>query len=120
MRAAPAPVDQRTDRVRLYSYSDEGSDGVVDSRYTFVEEVWARFKPERASERTDGEAATHERRATFEFHERVSVDEDMVITINDAAYRVHGIPDPRTYVDGMLRLVNAVWVDRANLTLAEV
>ena len=115
-----APLDQRTDRVRLYSYSDAGSDGVVDSRYTFVAEVWARFEPARAVARTRGEAATHERRATFGFHERVSVDKDMVITINSEAYKVVGIPDPRAYVDGMLRLVSAVWVDRANLTLAEV
>jgi SPP1 family predicted phage head-tail adaptor len=120
VRNAPAELDQRTDRVRLYSYSDAGSDGVVDSQYTFVDEVWAQFKPDRASERTSSEAATHERRATFGFHERVSVDNDMVITINGEAYRVDGIPDPRTYVDGMLRLVSAIWVDRAELTLAEV
>ena len=115
-----ATLDQRTDRVRLYSYSDEGSDGVVDSQYTFVAEVWAQFIPARAIELSSGEAATHESRATFGFHERVSVDKDMVITINSEAYKVVGIPDPRAYVDGMLRMVNAVWVDRANLTLAEV
>ncbi len=119
MRAVPAQLDKRTDRVRLYSYSDAGADGVVDSRYTFVEEVWAQFTPDRAVERSGGEAATHERRATFGFHEQVSVDKDMVITINSVAYKVDGIPDPRTYVDGMLRLVTAVWVDRANLTMVE-
>jgi len=43
----------------------------------------------------------------------------MVLTINSEAYKVVGIPDPRTYVDGMLRLVIAVWVDRAELTLVE-
>jgi len=115
-----ATLDQRTDRVRLYSYSDGGSDGVVDSKYTFVAEVWAQFTPERAFERSSGEAATHERRATFGFHERVSVGKDMVMTINDEAYKVTGIPDPRAYVDGMLRMVNAVWVDRANLTMVEI
>jgi len=115
-----ATLDQRTDRVRLYSYSDDGSDGVVDSRYTFVAEVWAQFTPDRAIERSSGEAATHENHATFGFHEQVSVGKDMVITINDEAYKVAGIPDPRTYVAGMLRLVSAVWVDRANLTMVEV
>ena len=119
MRAAPATLDKRTDRVRLYSYSDEGSDGVVGSQYTFVAEVWAQFTPDRAVERSSGEAATHERQATFGFHERVSVGHDMLITINGEAYRVNGISDPRTYVDGMLRLVTAVWVDRAELTLVE-
>lgn len=119
MRAAPAELDKRTDRVRLYSYSDAGSDGVVDSRYTFVAEVWAQFSPDRAIERTSGEAATHERRATFGFHERITVGNDMVVTINGEAYKVDGIPDPRTYVDGMLRLVSAIWVDRNNLTMAE-
>jgi len=119
MRAAPAALAKRTDRVRLYSYSDAGSGGVVDARYTFVSEVWAQFTADRAVERSSGEAATHERRATFGFHERVSIDNDMLITINSEAYRVDGIPDPRTYVDGMLRLVTAVWVDRAELTLVE-
>jgi hypothetical protein len=120
MRAAPAQIDKRTDRVRLYSYSDAGSSGVVDSRYTFVAEVWAEFTPDRAVERSSGEAATHERRATFGFHERINVGHDMLITINGEAYRVDGIPDPRTYVDGMLRLVSAIWVDRAELTLVEI
>lgn len=114
-----AALDKRTNRVRLYGYSDAGSNGVVDSKYTFVKEVWAQFTPDRAVERSSGEAATHERRAIFGFHEQVSVDKDMVITINSAAYKVDGIPDPRTYVDKMLRLVTAVWVDRANLTLVE-
>ena len=115
-----ATLDQRTDRVRFYSYSDEGSDGVVDSQYTFVGEVWAQFTPDRANARTSGEATTHERRATFGFHEQVNLDDSVVIVINGQAYRIDGIPDPRTYVDGMLRMVSATWVDRADLTLAEV
>lgn len=112
-------VQLRNDRVRIYGYSDEGSDGVVDSRYTFVKEVWAQFIPERADARIEGEAVTRERRATFGFHEQVSVSDNMVLTVNGEAYRIDGVPDPRTYAREMLRYASAVWVDRANLTLVE-
>ncbi len=119
MRATVPRISERSDRVRLYSYSDGGSDGVVNPQHTFVEEVWASFQPRPGSEGTTGEAAQHQRTAVFGFHERVSVDDDMVMTINGEPYKVTSIADPRTFVDGMLREVMGQSVDKAQYNLVE-
>ena len=119
MRQAP-PGPERTEQVQLYTYTEEGSGGVVSSVYTLSAAVWASFRlgAERGVlERNVGEAAQHERTAIFGFHERTTVNVDMVLVINGAAYKVTGIPDPRAFVPGMLREVTAIWVDKANLTL---
>jgi SPP1 family predicted phage head-tail adaptor len=119
MRALASMIDKRTDRVRLYSYSDGGSDGVVTPTHTFVEEVWASFRPQSGQEGTTGEAAQHQRSAVFGFHERTSVNDDMVLTINGEPYKVTSIADPRTFVDGMLREVMGQSVDKAQYNLVE-
>ena len=119
MRAQAPPVRERTDRVRLYAYSDAGSDGVVNPTHTFVEEVWASFQPRSGPEGTTGEAAQHQRAAVFGFHERISVNDDMVLTINGEPYKVTSIADPRTFVDGMLREVIGQSVDKAQYNLVE-
>ncbi len=111
-------IPTRRHRVRLYTWSDAGSDGVLGETYTFREEVWADFKPLSASERTQGEAETHERRGRFTFHERTTVNPTDMVQINSENYRVQGIPSPVDFPDGMMRVVDAVWVDTAGLTVS--
>jgi len=116
---APGKLGQRTTSVKIYGYADAGTDGVVDSRYTLRATRWASFTPDQATERSVGEAAQHERRATFGFYDRVTITDHDVLVVNGEAYQVSGIPDPRTSVPGMLREVQAFWVDKATLTLLE-
>lgn len=108
----------RRHRVRLYTWSDAGSGGVVDETYTFREEVWAGFAPGTVSERTQGEAETHDRMGTFTFHERVTINPTDMLQINGTNYRVQGIPDPVDFPEGMMRTVRAIWVDKANLSVS--
>ena len=119
MRAQAPRIRDRTERVRLYTYSDAGTDGVVTPTHTFVEEVWASFQPQSGQEGTTGEAAQHRRSAVFGFHERVTVDDDMVLTINGEPYKVTSVTDPRTFVDGMVREVTGQSVDKAQYNLVE-
>jgi hypothetical protein len=119
MRPALDPISARDTRVRIYSYSDAGTNGVVASTYTFVREVWGRFAPMSANERSVAEAASHERRATFGFQDGIPLDEHMLLVAHGDAYKVHGIPHPGTYAPGMEREVEAIWVDKASITLVE-
>lgn len=112
-------LPSRQHRVRLYTYSDAGSGGVITETYTFREEVWGGFEPTTATERTQGDSATHDRRGRFLFHERVTVNPTDLAVVNGQHYRITGIPEPVDFPQGMLRRVEAVWVDKSNLTVAE-
>ncbi len=119
MRALAPRISERTDRVRIYEYSDAGTDGVVNPTHTFVEEVWASFRAQSGREGTTREVAQHESGAVFGFHERVSVNDKMVLTINGELYKVTAVSDPRTFVDAMLREVIGQAVDKALYNLVE-
>ena len=119
--------DLRTDgsdrpvRVLIYNLDTEGATPNApwpQPAYTYAARRWARLKFFTPRETTVGEIAQHEVPVTFQFHDQVSIGEDDLIVLGATVYRVTGILDPRTYVPGHLRSVQAVHADRASYTLS--
>lgn len=87
----------RNQRLRLYAYSNAGTNGVPDERYTFTAERWGRLTPLGAKQFTVGEQAEHTVNATAEFADEVAVPDNGLLTYNGATYFIRGVlPRPIT------------------------
>lgn len=115
------PIGVRRHRVRVYTYSDTGSDGFVNEVYNFAAEYWASFRPQIAPvrETTVAAAAQHQREVVFGFDESVTISEHSVIKLEGQTYRVTGVPDPLTHTDNHTREVHAIWVDQEQFNLVD-
>jgi hypothetical protein len=81
----------RSQRIRIYSYANAGTDGVPDERYTFIAERWGRLNPVSARQTTVGEQAEHTVNAIVEFADHVSVPQNGALKFGDDVYLVRGI-----------------------------
>jgi hypothetical protein len=112
----------RAVRVLIYRIVDEVAAGNTGPRsspsYTYQRTRWARLAFSTAHESTVGAAPQHEMPVTFRFHDQIDVAEDDVLVVGTTVFRVTGINDPRTFVPGHLRSVQAVHADQAAFTLS--
>lgn len=112
-------VAVRDTRVKIYAYGNVGTSGRTDERYSLRSEEWASVEIEAGNESGVGQVPQHESRATFGFHEGVTIAESDVLVMADggAQFRVTNVPEKRTLVPGRLRMVSAVQADRESFTL---
>jgi len=105
-------LTRRDTRAGLWSYTEDSTDVFPNGRYTNVGTYWVSFLPAGAREGTVGDVADSSADAHFGFHDQVTVNVNMVITCAGRAYRVTGIPEPRTFVPHAVRVVSAVFADK--------
>lgn len=81
----------RNQRIRIYRYSDVGTNGVPDERYTFLAERWGRLTALGTKQVTIGGQAEHTVNAIAEFGDEVSVPQNGLLTLGTATYFVRGV-----------------------------
>jgi hypothetical protein len=84
-------IATRDQRVRLYTYSDAGSNGIVSSTYTFSVERWARKESPTGREVLLAEASQYKTDAVFTFGDEVAVPSRGLLKHGDTYYEVRGI-----------------------------
>lgn len=86
-------VGLRSQRARIYTYSDTGTNGEPNSTYTFVAERWCRKGKLKASEGTVGAQAQHDATAVLIFADEVTVTRDGVVKHNGRFFKVESIEE---------------------------
>jgi hypothetical protein len=84
-------VGLRNQRVRIYTYSDAGSDGFMTSTYTFSIERWGRFEVPSATESTLGGKADQKLNGQVALHKEAIVGIHDLLIVDDVQYKVVGI-----------------------------
>jgi hypothetical protein len=75
-------------RARIYTYSDIGTEGLMNSRYTFSVERWCRFELPSGREQTLAAQANRRLDGVVAFSDEVSVSIHDLLVINEVQYKV--------------------------------
>ena len=81
-------VGLRDQRVRIYTYSDAGSDGFAASRYTFSVERWGRFELPSGREQTLAGKADKQLDGVVAFADEVAVTIHDLLVVSEVQYKV--------------------------------
>ena len=84
-------VSSRRQRVRIYSYSNVGSEGEVGSAYTFVAERWGHVMPTGGRESTGFGTTGHSIDAIILLPDDVTVTDDGLLAHGDDRYFVRSV-----------------------------
>lgn len=85
-------VGLRNQRGRIYNYSDAGSDGFVNSTYTFAVERWCRYEPTVTREQTLGGKADQQLDGIVAFSQEVTeIGINSLIVVGDVQLKVVGV-----------------------------
>lgn len=103
-------------RVRIFTYSDTGTNGEPDSTYTFAAERWGRLEAAAAREGTTGAQAQHQAEVVVLFADEVTVTRDGALKVAGRFYKIDSIEPRRTTRELQ---VTATWVDDETLHVVD-
>jgi hypothetical protein len=111
-------ISHRDQRGRVYGYSDVGTGGLMDSKYTFLYERWCRKEPPSGKEVTTGLKAEHRIDAVWSFDDHVVIPENGALKINGEVYLVRAVM-PRRVAREVQVYAELVRGDQSTVNLAE-
>jgi hypothetical protein len=87
-------VSLRNERGKIYRYSNAGSEGLTDSRYTYDVERWCRFETPSGREQTLGAKADRQIDGKVAFADEVTIGINDLIVLYAVQYKVVAV-NPR-------------------------
>jgi hypothetical protein len=110
-------IGMRNERVRIFTYSNTGSDGFMASTYTYVAERWARKELPSGREITVAAQAEHKVDAVFEFAAEVTVTRNGLLKHDGDLYFVRSALKRKGLGGQPVIQVMAEYADKSNVTV---
>lgn len=100
-------IGLRDTRIRLYAYSDAGSDGLAVPTYTYQRTVWGRKEPPTGREAPVGERLEQTVEAVVVLSDRVAVPPRALVKVGGQCYKAMAVLPRRLGAEQELRCVTA-------------